>query len=163
MDDNTLKCLIKYCYSGQIQITSTNIFDLFEASTLLRIDNVRKECVHFFKQQLLVEPDSCLDIYLLAEKYLFSDLMDESIHGVRQHIESVSKTIKFRQMDFKFLKRLLQSNELLETTEAEIFEAAMAWVKFRPEQRNEFIPEILKSIRLKRLTLAVNIDFLCFF
>lgn len=152
--------LVGYCYTGEVEITSENILDLLGSASLLNFVKIEKKCKQFLEKQLTSKPELWLEIYQIAEQYSFSDLMDVSICIVCSNFESIAQTIEFCDMEFACLERILEGNYIYGTKEERIFEAAMKWVNFA-EDREQFIPKILKMIRLVRIDKTV--EFIIFF
>lgn len=103
-----------------------------------------------------MKPEICSIIYLLAENGVVPDLMKEAVQILQRNFARVSKLPVFRQFNWTFLKQLLQNNEDFGVTEEEIFEIVMDWVNFGKENRKEYIPEILKLIRLTHMDVTVE-------
>jgi kelch-like protein 17 (actinfilin) len=64
VDAQSLKQLIDYAYSGEIDITEENVQVLLPASSLLQIQSVREACCKFLLRQL--HPSNCLGIRSFA-------------------------------------------------------------------------------------------------
>lgn len=156
INGKTLKALVNYCYSGQIDITSENVLDIVQSASLMRFEHIETECEEFFKEQLTQNRNLWLLIYGMAEKFLFHDLMDLIIRIICKDFRSIMKTMNFCQMGYTLLKRILSSNEIYNVTEEIIFEAAMTWVKFNSVEREPLIPEILKLLRITEIEASVS-------
>lgn len=147
VNGETLKLLVGYCYSGEVEITSENLLDLLASAAPLNFIEIEKKCKQFLAKQLTSKPEIWLKIYHIAEKYAFNDLMDATIRIVCKDFESIAQTNDFHDMEFACLEQILKSNDINDVAEEKIFEAAMEWVNFA-EDRKQFIPKILKMIRL---------------
>lgn len=144
---------------------SKNAYSLFEAASTMKFVDVQNECKEFLIEQLMVQPENCLDIYLMAERTRSTDLMNQSVRMACQNFEELSNMLLFGEMDYKFLKRLLLCGDLIECSDEVVFETAMDWVMYSFEERKQFTPDILRLIRLAELDVTVEYRLLlfCFF
>lgn len=155
----SLKLLVSFCYTGEIEIKSENVVDLLAAASMFRFEKIEEECRKFLEKQLQANVKTSLRIFLIAEIYSFTALSKKSMKIVCNFFAEVSKTLDFNEIMFEFLKRILDSDERFNVTEEEIFEAAMKWVDYNRSKREKCIPNILKLIRLTQISSAVKFFF----
>lgn len=68
IEAQSLKQLIDFAYTGEIDITEENVQVLLPASSLLQIQSVREACCKFLLRQL--HPSNCLGIRSFAGNLL---------------------------------------------------------------------------------------------
>lgn len=68
VEAQSLKQLIDFAYTGEIDITEENVQVLLPASSLLQIQSVREACCKFLLRQL--HPSNCLGIRSFAGESL---------------------------------------------------------------------------------------------
>ena len=81
-----------------------------------------------------------------------------------QHFMQVWKNQEFYQLDRVQLSNLLKSDDLNVPSEQEVFDALMAWVQHDPQNRTQYIPELLALIKLPLLQptfIADHVETLC--
>lgn len=154
-----LKALVNYCYTGKIEINSENILDLLASASMLRFERIEEKCKNFLEKQLVANPKTSLQIFLIADTYSFTDLVDKSVRILCKNFSFNSKLPYFNEISFEYFKRIIDSDEYFDVTEEEIFEAAMNWVDFNRNDRQKFIPNILKLIRLTQINPTVECRF----
>lgn len=157
VDGETLQALINYCYSGQIKITAENVLKILSVASMFIFDKIKNECQKHLTEQLAVNPGSCLDVLQIAEKYSFDDLYAKSFEMIGKHFRNVVQKAAFSELPYPLFERILQSDKRIFAKEEEIFEAAMKWVNYDVDNRKEFTPEILKSIRLVHIDMEVSL------
>lgn len=155
INGKTLKLLIDYCYGSAIEITSENLVDLLAAASMLNFVEIEKSCKQFLAKQLRSKRELWTKIYQFAEKYSFTDLMESSIRVACEDFQSIRETADFLNLEYSCLERILKSNFLSDVSEQYIFETAMDWVNYLDE-RKQFIPHVLKMIRLVRIDETVE-------
>lgn len=147
----SLKLLVNYCYTGELRINSGNVVDLLAAASLMGFERIKQECEIFFKKELKSNSKSSFEIFSLAQMYSFTELAKKSFEIICGTFNELSKTSEFYEIHFEYLERILDSEEEFDGTEQDIFEAAMRWVDFNRSEREKFIPNILKLIRLTQI------------
>lgn len=155
----TLKSLVNFCYTKIVILNWESVLEILPAASLLSFLWIEEECKCFFAQQLLRSknaPEVCLEILQIAEKYQFDALKEQSYAAFRDNFRSIMKTVAFCELDYPILNQILNSNEPFNAKEQDIFEAAMYWVNFDLNQREAFVPEILRLIRLTQFDYAVE-------
>lgn len=152
----SLKKLVNFCYTGEIEINTRNVADLLAAASMLRFEKVEEECRVYLEKQLEAYPKCSLRIFLTAEMYSFKALEKKSLKFICNFFNEVSKTSDFNEISFKSLEMILDSDERFNVTEEENFEAAMKWVYYNRYEREKFIPNILKLIRLPQIDQTVE-------
>lgn len=151
----TLNSVVKYCYTGCIDINDTNITELLAASTMMQFKAVEEKCIEFLKQQLQSNPINCLKLYSVADTYSFLRLKEQSIQTASEHFSIISKIDDFMQLDVELLKEILASDNI-SVAEEEVFEAAMTWIEYDEANRKKFIEEILTTVRLTQVDSKVS-------
>lgn len=157
---DSLKLLVDFCYTGQIEINSKNIMDLLAATTMFRFEKIQEKCANFLRKQLFANSKTSLYILLIAEMYSFTELAQESLRILCKHFSIVSKLPYFNEIDFDCLKQILDNDEYFDVNERQIFEAAMEWVDYNRSERETLIPNILKLIRLTQISPTVEYRFI---
>lgn len=149
-----LQLLVKYCYTGTIELREDNVETLLATACLLQLSPVVNACCNFLAKQL--HPSNCLGFALFAEQQSCHALFQLSTSYTSQHFMQVCKNQEFNQLNVEQLATLLKSDDLNVSTEQDVFHALIAWVQFDFAAREKYIPELLGLIRLPLLPPAVN-------
>lgn len=149
-----LATLIRYCYTGTIELREDNVEILLATACLLQLTPVVNACCNFLAKQL--HPSNCLGFALFAEQQSCSALFHLSTSYTSQHFMQVCKNQEFYQLSAEQLATLLKSDDLNVPTEQDVFHALMSWVQYDFDTREKYIPELLGLIRLPLLPPAVS-------
>ncbi|XP_076409948.1 kelch-like protein 2 [Peromyscus maniculatus bairdii] len=143
VDGWTLRMLIDYVYTAEIQVTEENVQVLLPAAGLLQLQDVKKTCCEFLESQL--HPVNCLGIRAFADMHACTDLLNKAntyagkCHKPQQGL---------RPAGSKPLRSLLMFSSL---HIFKVFEAVIAWVNHDKDVRQEFMARLMEHVRLPLL------------
>eukprot|EP00079_Xenopus_tropicalis_P036279 XP_017950050.1 PREDICTED: kelch-like protein 18 isoform X2 [Xenopus tropicalis] len=146
MDASALEALINFAYNGHLAIDQQNVQSLLMGASFLQLQNIKDACCTFLKERL--HPKNCLGVRQFAETMMCSVLHDASNRFIHEHFVEVSMSEEFLALAFEEVLELVSRDELNVKAEEQVFEAALAWVRYDREKREVFLPELLSKIRL---------------
>ncbi len=150
MDPSAIDLLIKFVYTGQVEVSEENVQSLLPAANLLQLTEVRDSCCDFLKTQL--DPGNCLGIMSFADLHSCQLLLQEAQKYARKHFPEVKQSDEFMQLKSTSVGELISSNELGVLSEEDVFEAVILWVKYNPEARVEYLPLLIEHVRYELLS-----------
>ncbi|KAB1264241.1 Kelch-like protein 18 [Camelus dromedarius] len=104
-----------------------------------------------------LHPKNCLGVRQFAETMMCAVLYDAANSFIHQHFVEVSMSEEFLALPLEDVLELVSRDELNVKSEEQVcrawrspqvFEAALAWVRYDREQRGPCLPELLSNIRL---------------
>ncbi|XP_071961464.1 kelch-like protein 12 [Antedon mediterranea] len=146
----TLKILINYVYTEDIEITEDNVQELLPAACLLQLKGVKQACCDFLENQL--DPANCLGIKHFAETHTCLELMKASTDYCHRHFQAMVNNEEFLGLDDKEIKEFIESDDVHLTSEEIMYEALMSWTRHKNECRVKVLPQLLSHVRLPLLT-----------
>ncbi|XP_060104082.1 kelch-like protein 18 isoform X1 [Heteronotia binoei] len=146
MDPSALEALINFAYNGHLAIDQQNVQSLLMGASFLQLQNIKDACCSFLRERL--HPKNCLGVRQFAETMMCAVLYDAANSFIHQHFVEVSMSEEFLALPFEDVLELVSNDELHIKLEEQVFEAALAWVRYNREQRETFLPELLSKIRL---------------
>uniref|UniRef100_A0AAQ5ZJL0 Kelch like family member 7 n=1 Tax=Amphiprion ocellaris TaxID=80972 RepID=A0AAQ5ZJL0_AMPOC len=149
-DPNTVELLIEYIYTAQIAVNSSNVESLLDAANQYQIEPVKKMCVEFLKGQ--IDATNCLGISSLADYMYCPELKAAAEDFVQLHFTEVYKLDEFLQLDVTQLTRILHQDKLTVRAEAQIYDAAVRWLKYDVCNRQQYMVEVLGCVRFPLLS-----------
>lgn len=156
LDEHAMETIVDFFYSGNIEISENNVQDLLPVTCLLQVQSVQQACCEFLKRQLSSE--NCLGIVAFADRHNCTELVTTSESFARHHFIEVVQSEEFMEISAKQLMRLLSDDDLTVQSEERVFEAALAWIKFDVDVRQEFASEILNNVRFPLLSAEFLMD-----
>ncbi|XP_050164047.1 kelch-like protein 18 isoform X1 [Myiozetetes cayanensis] len=146
MDPSALEALINFAYNGHLAIDQQNVQSLLMGASFLQLQNIKDACCTFLRERL--HPKNCLGVRQFAETMMCALLYDAANSFTHQHFPEVSMAEEFLALPLDDVLELLSRDELNVKSEEQVFEAALAWIRYDREQREPFLPELLSRIRL---------------
>ncbi|ELK24978.1 Tyrosine-protein phosphatase non-receptor type 23 [Myotis davidii] len=146
MDPSALEALINFAYNGHLAIDQQNVQSLLMGASFLQLQSIKDACCTFLQERL--HPKNCLGVRQFAETMMCAVLYDAANSFVHQHFVEVSVSEEFLGLPLEDVLELVSRDELNVTSEEQVFEAALAWVRYDREQRGPCLPELLSNIRL---------------
>ncbi|XP_060237835.1 kelch-like protein 2 isoform X2 [Meriones unguiculatus] len=149
VDGWTLRMLIDYVYTAEIQVTEENVQVLLPAAGLLQLQDVKKTCCEFLESQL--HPVNCLGIRAFADMHACTDLLNKANTYAEQHFADVVLSEEFLNLGIEQVCSLISSDKLTISSEEKVFEAVIAWVNHDKDVRQEFMARLMEHVRLPLL------------
>ncbi|XP_075337948.1 kelch-like protein 3 isoform X2 [Odontesthes bonariensis] len=90
VDGQTLRKLVDYIYTAEIEVTEDNVQVLLPAASLLQLNDVRQVCCEFLQSQL--HPTNCLGIRAFADLHTCTQLLNQAhaYAGKRCSVHTIS-------------------------------------------------------------------------
>uniref|UniRef100_A0A8C7A1F4 Kelch like family member 18 n=1 Tax=Nothoprocta perdicaria TaxID=30464 RepID=A0A8C7A1F4_NOTPE len=146
MDPSALEALINFAYNGHLAIDQQNVQSLLMGASFLQLQNIKDACCTFLRERL--HPKNCLGVRQFAETMMCAVLYDAATSFIHQHFVEVSMSEEYLALPFEDVLELVARDELNVKSEEQVFEAALAWIRYDRDQRESFLPELLSKIRL---------------
>ncbi|XP_074636237.1 kelch-like protein 12 [Acropora palmata] len=150
LDPDTMQFLLDFVYTESIQVSVENVQALLPAACLLQLEGVQKACCRFLEQQL--DPSNCLGIRLFAETHCCEDLRCAAEKYILKHFVSLVESEEFLALSSDAVESLIKCDNLTVPSEEAVFEAVISWIKQDEASRRDFLPKMLRYVRLPLLT-----------
>ncbi|XP_043918146.1 kelch-like protein 2 isoform X2 [Protopterus annectens] len=150
VDGWTLKMLIDYVYTAEIQVTEENVQVLLPAAGLLQLQDVKKACCDFLESQL--HSTNCLGIRAFADMHACTELLNRANTYAEQHFADVVLSDEFLNLGIEQVCSLIASDKLTISSEEKVFEAVIAWVNHDKDVRQEHMAHLMEHVRLPLLS-----------
>uniref|UniRef100_A0A665TQI8 BTB domain-containing protein n=1 Tax=Echeneis naucrates TaxID=173247 RepID=A0A665TQI8_ECHNA len=144
-EPDIIELLIEFIYTARISVNSSNVQSLLDAANQYQIEPVKKMCVEFLKGQ--IDATNCLGISALADCMDCPELKAAATDFFQLHFTEVYKLDEFLQLDVTQLTHLLHQDKLTVRAEAQIYDAAVRWLKYDVCNRQQHMVEVLGCVR----------------
>lgn len=152
IDGPTLKAIIDFCYSGNIKITDENILKIVSAASAMEFVSIEKKCETFWNDNLAIA--NCVDTFLFADKFSFSNQRQKSLDFVCEHFEAVDNS-ELQKLDFPHFSEILKCDKI-HALEDSIFNRLVLWVDYDTANRSKYVPDLIKLIRMEKISKLVG-------
>lgn len=150
LNGDAFKLLVDFVYTGTIEITNDNVLSIFIASSFLGLKNVTNCCANFIKKKLQV--DNVINYKQFAEIHNCQSLVNCAQVYIERHFESICTKDDFLNLPLESIRYIISSDELNVKSEKSVFQALMRWINCDKEKRKEYLPSLLRHIRLTVLS-----------
>ena len=142
----TIADVLKFIYTGEASIDSSNAQDLLMIADYLIIQSLKSKASVCLEGSL--NASNCLALESFASQYNCESLKQAAFAFKLKHFVAVAKSEDFRALDSKDVKELISKDEINVSDEEKVFQAVIAWVKHELPSRECLLPELLKCVRL---------------
>ncbi|KAM7094803.1 kelch-like protein 4 [Ciconia maguari] len=149
VDPDALKALVRYAYTGILELKEDTIESLLAAACLLQLSQVIEVCCNFLMKQL--HPSNCLGIRSFGDAQGCTELLKVAHTYTMEHFTEVIKNQEFLLLPANEIAKLLSSDDINVPDEEAIFQALMMWVRHDVQNRQRDLGMLLSYIRLPLL------------
>uniref|UniRef100_H2YHH8 BTB domain-containing protein n=1 Tax=Ciona savignyi TaxID=51511 RepID=H2YHH8_CIOSA len=148
-DPEALESLIRYMYTGKLELKEENVERTLSTANMLRLDAVVESGCSFLQQQL--HPSNCLGIRSFADIQGCRGLYKQAHSYTMEHFTEVTRNQEFLLLPLSQVCDLFASDEVNVPSETNMFEAVLLWVKHDEAARKKHMSELLSHIRLTHI------------
>lgn len=157
MESRDVRGIINYSYTGKIEIDSECVSSLVVSATKLNLLEIRGACIDFHSSNFGIY--DVLNVAKFAETIACHELEIAADQYVNKNFSEIALTEGFMSLEFDDFMAIVSSSDIAVTSEEEVFEAAMRWVKRMESSRVSYLPRIMKEIRFSLISPDYLIDF----
>ena len=152
--ENTSKAvmedLLEYLYTGQVNVTQHNAFDLLEMADFLVIPSLKETTSKFIARTL--SSSNCLMAYYLAVKYQCTELQMEARNVVCANFMSVVEQEDFLNLSMEEVKEWVSSDEIRVRGEEDVFQVIVKWLEEKGCVERKTFLELFRHVRLVHMS-----------
>ena len=138
---NVMEEILVYLYTGYIEVTKENAYQLFAQADYFLIESLRALSSKIIFQT--VDISNCIMAYYFAIKYQWEDLENEARHLILANFVEVAGTEDFLNLSSKEIEEWISSDKIAIKEEEEVFQVIVKWM----EKRNREDPDFLQLLR----------------
>jgi len=157
-DAHTTKMCLRYCYSGDIQLTDDNLMPVHRFALCYHLQSLQSFCENEMQEQLTAT--NCLPVYAyLADIPSLRSALGAARQSVCENFVAICKNKSFYELSTHALCELLKSDSL-DATEDDILEACCRWIaKRQPAVSQQAQEKVLQLVRFSQLSPKVLLGF----
>lgn len=140
----TLKAVIHFIYIGHVELNNDNIVGILAAASEFEVLPLEQKCGQYLQENLSAQ--NCVATLSLADKYSFGQLRANALALVCANFERISST-DISKLDGNIFGDILKQDQI-EAPETKIFNYLVGWAKQNETEGTNYMPQLLKSIRL---------------
>ena len=138
--------LLDYLYTGQVDVTQHNAFDLLKIADFLVIPSLKEVSSKFIIQSL--SSSNCFMAYYLAVNYRCFELKEKARDFIYANFTRVVEHEDFLNLTINEVEEWISSDEIRVRGEEDVFEAIVKWVEQKGSGEREKFFELFRHVRL---------------
>ena len=142
--------VLKFIYTGSVEITQENCKDLIAAANYFLIPGLKKLSGRFLERQLA--KSNCISTFYFAEMYQCDELINNTRKFIHANFASVAEMDEFLNLEAKEVERWISSDEISVAVEADVFDIVLKWIEQNKSERKASFEQLLRHVRLAFLT-----------
>ncbi|XP_064638007.1 kelch-like protein 8 isoform X2 [Lineus longissimus] len=146
IDEQAMKSLIEFAYTGKITMTVNNVQPLLYASSILQMETVAYACSDFMKTHL--DPSNCIGVRNFAEQHGRSELLKVADNFIFDNFTEVTKCDEFNEISEHHIETIVSSMDLNVDSEIEVYEAVMKWLNHKLPEREGLLTKLISRVKL---------------
>ena len=150
LDEKSLNLLVNFAYTGNVNITVSNVQPLLVCANMLRVSKIVHECCEFLEKQLHFS--NCLGFLQFASLYCLESFKTMCLNFIAENFTKLLNYDEYYNINKSTLKEIISNNNLNVSKEEYVFEFLERWVAFDKENRIMDFCELFKEIRCSQLS-----------
>ena len=146
MSKVAIEQLLDYLYTGHVDVTQDNAFDLLKIADFLVIPSLKEVSSKFIIQTL--SSSNCLMVYYLAVNYQCIELQEKARDFVFGNFTSVVEHEDFLNLTVSEVEKWISSDEIRVRGEEDVFQAVVKWSEKRGSGDREKFFDLFRHVRL---------------
>ncbi|CAJ0949245.1 unnamed protein product, partial [Mesorhabditis belari] len=148
MDEEALRPLIDFIYTGQLTINSNLSHALLTTASMLQLNSVKDACANFLIDTITL--GNVISLLDFACIYNCTQLAVSARNYIYKNFCHLVDSDELLTLDFERFCSLISDDRLVcgECGEEEVYRTAIRWIQAAPEEREQYTPKLLSQVRL---------------
>ena len=138
--------LLDYLYTGHVDVTQHNAFDLLKIADFLVIPSLKEVSSNFIIQSL--SSSNCFMAYYLAVNYRCFELQEKARDFIYANFTRVVEHEDFLNLTVSEVEEWISSDEIRVRGEEDVFQAIVKWAEQKGSGEREKFFELFRHVRL---------------
>ena len=146
---SVMEDVLQYIYTGNVTITEESCHKLIATADYLLLPGLKTLASVFLKGKLTVE--NCVFNYYYADRHHCEELKRACRTEILSNFTAVMETEDFLNLDIKHILEWVSSDDITVSSEEEVFKGIVKWVSYNRSDRESFLLDLLRHIRLRSI------------
>jgi len=148
--------VIKFIYTGSLNISASTVHELFNQAQLFQINPLVELCVQYLEKTM--NENSCLAAMMLADAHAHTPMYRFALTFACDHFHMVMGDEDFLKLSVECVVDLLKDRRLKCCSEEEVYEAATRWLDSDFEHRKVHQYTVLSCIKFAHISQSYLMD-----
>ena len=146
---SVMEDVLQYIYTGNVTVTEESCHKLIATAEYLLLPGLKVLASVFLKGKLTVE--NCVFNYYYADRYHCEELKRACRTEILSNFTAVMETEDFLNLDIKHILEWVSRDDITVSSEEEVFKGIVKWVSYNRSDRESFLLDLLRHIRLRSI------------
>jgi len=147
LTDVGMREILEFIYTGSVQISAEDMaIELIRMADYLVLSSQKTVAGKFLGQYLNIL--NAISIYFLADIYGCEELLTNTTNFIFANFTAVTKTEGFFNLSGKEVKMLISSDQIVVSSEEDVFKAILTWIDHDNGNRKKYFAELFREVRL---------------
>ena len=143
----TLKVIVSYLYTGNINVTLENAGDVISVCKTLKLKSAFATCEAFLLEN--ISPQNCIGLYRVASAANIQALEEKAREVMAGNFKQVVAGPEFPSMSADELEEYMQNENLAIPNEDSVYHAVISWIRFQTNERTRYFSHLIKCVRFR--------------
>ncbi len=143
----TLKTIVSYLYTGNINITVDNAKDVIPSCKMFKLHSACATCEAYLMEK--ISPANCISLHKVATESEIEQLKQKAQEVMMTNFREVVSSAEFQNMSLQEVEAYIQNEDLGILNEDPVYDAVISWIKYQPGERGSHFSHLVKSIRFQ--------------
>ena len=141
-----MELVLEYLYTGNVDITQANVYDLIEESDYLMLSSLKTLSETFLRNNLTIS--NCIPVYYCAMKYQCRQLQNEASDYILANFVSVCQLCEdFLDLSSEQVEEWISNDRVIVNGEEDIFGVILHWIGREEESRSKHFCDLFRHVR----------------
>jgi len=144
-DPALFSVILDYMYGKQVQIDHSEVVNLLGLASRFQVSGLLEQACAALAGAL--DATNCAAIFAAADHFHCTALRQRAFQKIVTSFAVVCKTDGFKELDYRLLLMVVESDQILDCDESLVFEAAVRWVGHKEDERKQHVQNIIDHVR----------------
>ncbi|XP_071035831.1 uncharacterized protein [Parasteatoda tepidariorum] len=146
-----IEILLQYMYTGKLNLTCENFFEVYKAAAMLEMVEVTQECIQLLEPKGDIK--SCFYSFIAAKKLQNDTAYLKARKHLAHRFEETITSPEFLNFDVNSILELISSQTIGTRSEMIIFLSALHWLNNDYTQRSKYVVEVMRRVRFSCMSM----------
>jgi hypothetical protein len=149
IDSSTFSLLLRYIYSGKIELDDHNVHDLLIASDMFQMDEIFQFCCHYLSIRL--NEENVIETWKIADELECLSLKSNAEDYILTHFRDLIKHGRIQDLPRSLLIKMISNDDLTVDHEQQVLEAILVWY-LNHRDREQGFEQLFDNVRFEYIS-----------
>ncbi|XP_050421438.1 kelch-like protein 2 [Adelges cooleyi] len=150
IDSEILELVVKFAYTCKLDIKKNNCVKLLMAADMYRLKYIKELCFQNIKEN--INPSNCVSFMknskLISDEKIYNFCWSYFLNNFATIVNSDQSLETLYDFEFDDVVEFIARDDLVIDSEEKIFDFIIGWIRYNTDERNDFLPVLMKYLRL---------------